>query len=113
MVLITGLVFPFGNGAERILQNKNPGASIHGLDLNRHSKKHIDRAVQEGIVFSLIYGLEIMQGMGVNHKVIRVGKANMSFEQCIKSKKSDTLEEIYYNWKKVLDSAELEIEGVD
>lgn len=69
--------YPFGNGAERILENLNPGACIRGLDFNRHSRYHIARAAQEGIVFSLIYGTEIMQGMGLPITRVRAGFANM------------------------------------
>lgn len=69
--------YPFGNGAERILENKNPGAHIQGLDFNRHNKYHLARAAQEGIVFSLIYGAEIMQEMGLSLNRIRAGYANM------------------------------------
>jgi xylulokinase len=69
--------YPFGNGAERILENKNPGAQITGLDFNRHNKYHLARAAQEGIVFSLLYGAEIMQQMGLNLKQFRAGYANM------------------------------------
>ncbi len=70
-------VLPFGNGAERIFQNKNLGASFSGLDLNRHTQSHISRAVQEGIVFALAYGFKIFQPLGINAKVIRAGNANM------------------------------------
>ena len=69
--------YPFGNGAERILENKNPGAHISGLDFNRHNKYHLARAAQEGIVFALIYGAEIMQEMGLSLNRIRAGYANM------------------------------------
>jgi xylulokinase len=69
--------YPFGNGAERILENKNPGGQIKGLDFNRHNKYHLARAAQEGIVFSLIYGAEIMQGMGLSMNRFRAGNANM------------------------------------
>ena len=69
--------YPFGNGAERILENKNPGGHIKGLDFNRHNKYHLARAAQEGIVFSLIYGAEIMQEMGLSLNRIRAGYANM------------------------------------
>lgn len=69
--------YPFGNGAERILENKNPGGQIKGLDFNRHNKYHLARAAQEGIVFSLIYGAEIMQEMGLSVKHFRAGYANM------------------------------------
>lgn len=71
------VVLPFGNGAERVLKNKELGASFHNLDLNRHNASHMSRAVQEGIVFALGYGFEIMNAMGLQSKVIRAGKANM------------------------------------
>jgi len=71
------MIFPFGNGAERIFQNKIIAAHILNIDLNKHSKAHILRAVQEGIVFSFRYGLDIMRENGIHPAVIRVGKANM------------------------------------
>jgi xylulokinase len=71
------VVLPFGNGAERVLKNKELGASFHNLDLNRHDASHLSRAVQEGIVFALGYGFEVMNDMGLQSKVIRAGKANM------------------------------------
>ncbi len=71
------LFYPFGNGAERILEDRNIGASLHGLQFNRHSSSHVLRAAQEGTVFALNYGLEIMRGMGVKAKVVRAGEANM------------------------------------
>ncbi len=69
--------YPFGNGAERILENRNPGAQINGLDFNRHNKYHLARASQEGIVFALMYGTEIMMEMGLSLKRVRAGSANM------------------------------------
>jgi xylulokinase len=69
--------YPFGNGAERILENRNPGAQILGLDFNRHNKFHMARAAQEGIVFALMYGTEIMVEMGLSLKRVRAGMANM------------------------------------
>lgn len=71
------LVFPFGNGAERMLGNRNPGASIHGLNFNIHNQNHLLRAAQEGIVFTFQYGLEIMETIGIRPSVIRAGHANM------------------------------------
>lgn len=68
---------PFGNGAERILGNKNPGASFHGIDLNRHEKSHLLRATQEGIVFALAFGFEILKSMDVQTRVVRAGRSNM------------------------------------
>ncbi|OUX36640.1 MAG: carbohydrate kinase [Kiritimatiellaceae bacterium TMED266] len=73
-----GLCFlPFGNGAERVLMNRNVGAQLAGLDLNRHDRRHICRAVQEGIVFSFMYGMEIMAETGMPLSTIRAGDANM------------------------------------
>ncbi len=70
-------VIPFGNGAERVLENREIGCSIHGINFNKHGKSHIMRAAQEGIVFSFCYGMEIMQQMGMDIKKIHAGKANM------------------------------------
>lgn len=70
-------VLPFGNGAERVLENKEIGAQISGLNFNIHDRKHLFRSAQEGIVFSFRYGMDIMKEMGINAKVIRAGKANM------------------------------------
>ena len=70
-------ILPFGNGVERVLGNKEVGASIHGIDLNRHTRAHLLRATQEGIVFSFAYGMEIMASMGMELRTIRAGKANM------------------------------------
>ena len=73
-----GVAFlPFGNGAERILDNRNIGSGIYGLDFNRHDKSHILRAAQEGIVFSMNYGFEIMKKMGVDAQTVKAGLANM------------------------------------
>jgi len=70
-------IVPFGNGAERVLENKEIGCSINGLNFNKHSKAHLVRAAQEGIVFSFCYGMEIMQQMGMDIQKIHAGKANM------------------------------------
>lgn len=70
-------VLPFGNGAERVLENKNIGSHILGLDFNRHTKAQIFRAVQEGIAFSFKYGVDIMKEMGLHLNIIRAGKSNM------------------------------------
>ncbi len=73
-----GLVFlPFGNGAERILQNDDIKASLHGLNFNRHNQSHLIRAAQEGIVYALNYGFNIMKEMGMELKTVRAGHANM------------------------------------
>lgn len=73
-----GLVFlPFGNGAERILNNRILGAHLQNIDLNKHTISHLYRAGQEGIAFALRYGLDIMRQNGMTPAVIRAGKANM------------------------------------
>ncbi len=71
------VVLPFGNGAERILENRNMNSSFHGLDFNRHNQSHVFRAAQEGIVFALKYGFDILQQMGLKSSVIRACNANM------------------------------------
>lgn len=71
------MIFPFGNGAERIFENKIPGAQICNLNLNRHGTAHLYRAAQEGIAFAFRYGLDIMRENGMNPQIIRAGKANM------------------------------------
>ncbi len=70
-------VLPFGNGAERMLGNRDLGASFHGLDLVRHMTPHVCRAVQEGIVFALGYGFGTLRQLGIVPRVIRAGQANM------------------------------------
>ena len=70
-------ILPFGNGAERMLQNRSSSCSVHGLNFNIHGKAHLARAAQEGIVFSFKYGMDIMNEMGINIDVIRAGHANM------------------------------------
>jgi xylulokinase len=70
-------ILPFGNGAERMLGNKDIGARIEGLNFNIHDKSHLFRAAQEGIAFSFRYGLDIMKEVGIDPQVIRAGEANM------------------------------------
>ncbi len=70
-------ILPFGNGAERVLENRNPGSLFAGLNFNIHQAAHLYRAGQEGIAFSFRYGMDIMKNMGIETKVIRAGKANM------------------------------------
>jgi xylulokinase len=70
-------ILPFGNGSERMLGNKEAGASIAGLNFNTHTKAHLFRAAQEGIAFSFRYGLDIMKETGIDPKLIRAGEANM------------------------------------
>jgi xylulokinase len=71
------VVLPFGNGAERTLSNRDPGAAVLNLSFNRHTRGHLFRAAQEGIVFALNYGIDIMREMGVDVRAVRAGRANM------------------------------------
>ncbi|MCD8261417.1 MAG: carbohydrate kinase, partial [Bacteroides sp.] len=70
-------ILPFGNGAERMLENKEIGCSIRGINFNLHEKQHVIRAAQEGIVFSFKYGIDIMEEMGIPVQKIHAGHANM------------------------------------
>ena len=69
--------FPFGNGAERILENKNLKAQMSQLDFNVHDRSHLIRSAKEGIVFSMKYGLDIIHDMGVPTTVIKAGNNNL------------------------------------
>ena len=81
-----GLSFlPFGNGAERLLGNRNPGARMLGIDFNRHDNAHLYRAVIEGVVFTFRYGIDIMKEVGVQPDVIRAGHANMFLSPIFRS----------------------------
>jgi len=71
------LLLPFGNGAERMLNNNNIGSRILHLDLNLHTKAHLCRAALEGIAFAFVYGMEILKAEGVQPKVMRAGNDNL------------------------------------
>lgn len=70
-------ILPFGNGAERMLCDRETGASIHGINFNIHTQAHLLRAGQEGIAFALAYGMEAMKQMGMELNTICAGQANM------------------------------------
>lgn len=70
-------ILPFGNGAERVLGNAEPGCSVHGINFLRHGKAHLIRAAHEGIAFSFKYGMDIMNQMGIETTTIRAGHANL------------------------------------
>ena len=70
-------ILPFGNGAERVLEDRETGCSIHGVNFNVHDRRHLIRAAQDGIVFSFKYGIEVMEEMGMTVKKIHAGHANM------------------------------------
>jgi len=84
------LMLPFGNGAERMLGNKNVGATVKNINFNIHNETHLARAAQEGVAFSMQYGMEIMREIGINPSVIRAGLANMFLSPVFR----DTLAEI-------------------
>jgi len=71
------MCFPFGNGAERMLENANPGAQFSGINFNIHREKHLVRAALEGIAFSFYYGMNIISDMGIEIKLVRAGFANL------------------------------------
>jgi len=68
---------PFGNGAERMLNNREIGTRIVNLNLNNHSKGHLCRAALEGIAFSFVYGMDILKSDGIALNVIRAGNDNL------------------------------------
>ena len=70
-------LIPFGNGAERMLNNKEIGTRIVNMNLNNHHKGHICRAALEGIAFSFVYGMEILKSDGIDASVIRAGNDNL------------------------------------
>lgn len=82
-------ILPFGNGAERVLENQNTGAQISGLQFNTHGKGHIYRAVQEGIACSFKYGADIMESIGIGTKVIKAGRANLFLSDIFRQTLSD------------------------
>lgn len=93
--------FPFGNGAERVLENKIVGAQLLNIDFNQHTTKHIVRAGLEGIVYALNIGFEMLSDMNVPAKTIRVGHANLFL--------SETFRQIFAN----VTGAKLEVYDTD
>lgn len=71
------MCFPFGNGAERVLKNKDINARFYGINFNVHNKNHLIRAAQEGIAFAFRYGLDIMKNIGIDFNIIRAGDSNL------------------------------------
>jgi xylulokinase len=71
------VILPFGNGSERVLGNLNPGCWMGPVSFNSHSREHLLRAAQEGIVFAFHYGMNIMKQIGIHPSVIRAGHANL------------------------------------
>ena len=71
------VVMPFGNGAERVLGNRDIGCQFHGLNFQHHTRAHLLRAAQEGIVFALAYGMACMDDLGIELSAIKAGQTNM------------------------------------
>jgi xylulokinase len=71
------LMMPFGNGAERMFNNRNVGAAWAGLDFNRHGHPQVFRSVLEGLGFSFIYGMRLMRDLGLDVSLLRVGNDNL------------------------------------
>jgi xylulokinase len=71
------VIFPFGNGPERMLDNKDLGAQLENINLNIHNRSHLCRAALEGIAFSFVYGMEILKADGIKANVIRAGNDNL------------------------------------
>ena len=70
-------ILPFGNGAERMLENRNVNSHIFNIEFTRHNRAHLYRAALEGVAFSFVRGINIMKELGLNVDVLRVGNDNM------------------------------------
>lgn len=94
-------IIPFGNGAERIIQNRNPGAQINNLHFNRHTRSHMIRAGLEGVAFAFVYGIDILKEIGMQVSKIRVGNDNLfqseTFSSIISNLSDCTLEIVNTN----------------
>ncbi|MFZ1561946.1 MAG: FGGY family carbohydrate kinase [Saprospiraceae bacterium] len=86
------IILPFGNGSERILNDKMMGARIDNLQFNRHTQAHLFRAALEGIVFSFVYGMEILQTIGITPSTIKVGNDNLFLSDTFTSSLSNLLQ---------------------
>ena len=82
-------IIPFGNGAERMLNNQNNGATMFNLNFNKHQSEHLFRAALEGIAFSFVYGIDILKNDGVNLSALRAGNDNLFRSEIFSKKKSD------------------------
>lgn len=83
-------ILPFGNGAERMLGNRDIGAHIAHLDFNRHDRAHLYRAALEGVAFAFVHGIEILRDLGLPPAVIRAGNDNL-FQSAVFSETIATL----------------------
>jgi xylulokinase len=84
-------VFPFGNGAERMLDNKIVNGHISNINFNIHDNNHMVRATLEGIAFAMIYGIEILKNDGVDIENLKVGNDNLFLSDVFSKTIADTL----------------------
>jgi len=70
-------VLPFGNGSERIFNNRNLESHIRNIEFNRHTRAHIYRAALEGVAFTFVHGIDLLKEMGIKINSMRVGYDNM------------------------------------
>lgn len=85
-------LYPFGNGAERLLGNQSKGASLQAIQFNTHSQAHICRAALEGIAFAFAYGAQVMKSCGVQIELVKAGNDNMFRSEVFSSTLADLLE---------------------
>ena len=71
------VILPFGNGAERMFNNKNIGTHFLNMNLNIHTSSHLFRAALEGIAFSFVFGMECLKEDDATISVIRAGNDNL------------------------------------
>ena len=60
-----------------MLSNKAIEGHMSNIDFNRHSLGHIIRATLESVAFAFVYGINILQDMGLTMEVIKVSNDNM------------------------------------
>jgi len=69
--------YPFGNGVERIFNNKPIFSGIQNLNFNIHQSPELVRSACESIVFAMNYGFDVMKESGAGGTVVRAGMANL------------------------------------
>ena len=85
------LVFPFGNGAERMLDNQIVNGQIRNINFNIHDNNYMVRATLEGIAFALIHGIEILKNDGVVIENLKVGNDNLFLSEVFSKTIANTL----------------------
>lgn len=71
------VMLPFGNGVERLFDNRPVGAHMLNIDFNRHNAGHVVRAGLEGVACAFNYGAKLMGKLGTDTSTIRVGNDNL------------------------------------